>query len=370
MILTETDVATMREIVLATSFSLAIFLGYLLQKTNFCSMGAISDVILMGDFTRMRQWALAILVAALGLGLLNFYDLVDIHKSIYTNPKFLWLSIITGSSLFGFGMVLASGCGAKNLTRVGSGNLKSLVVLVVVAIFAQMTLRGIFASLRSITVDLVYIDLPTNQDLMSILSYYTGMTPYTVLCTKIFLLMALLIYLLKDRSFRQQNNLIAGFGVGVAILGFWFISGYLGYVEEDPNTLEQIYLATNTGKIEAASFVAPMAYTLDFFGLYSDTSKKLTLGIMMVFGLVLGAFISAVKDKKFKWQGFTGTSDTGHHLVGAAMMGVGGVTALGCTFGQGLSGIATLSISSVLALFGFYIGAYASLKYLEKNSHI
>ena len=370
MNLTETDIASMRQMVLVASFSLAILLGYLLQKTNFCSMGAISDAILMGNFTRMRQWILAILVAILGLGFLNFYGLVDIQKSIYTGHKFLWLSVITGSSLFGFGMVLASGCGAKNLTRVGAGSLKSLVVLLVIAVFAQMTLRGIFASLRSSTVDLIYVDFPTNQDLMSLLSHYLGVAPDSIFVMMMFLVVLTLIYMLKDQAFRQANNLIAGFGVGLAIVGFWFISGYLGYVEEDPSTLEQIYLATNTGKIEAASFVAPMAYTLDFFGLYSDTSKKLTLGIVMVFGLILGALMSSIKDKKFKWQGFSSTSDTGHHLLGAAMMGVGGVTALGCTFGQGLSGIATLSISSILALFGFYMGAYASLKYLERSSDI
>jgi uncharacterized membrane protein YciS (DUF1049 family) len=169
----------------------------------------------------------------------------------------------------------------------------------------------------------------------------------------------------QDKKFFNLNNIQAGLFVGLAIIALWFVSGSLGYVEEDPNTLAQVYLATNTGRIEAASFVAPVSYALDYLSFFSDSSKKLTIGVMLVLGMILGAFICAKVHGLMRWQGFNGLEDTANHLVGATLMGFGGVTALGCTVGQGLSGISTLALSSLLALPGFILGAYVALLYLK-----
>ena len=134
---------------------------------------------------------------------------------------------------------------------------------------------------------------------------------------------------------------------------------------EDPNTLEEVFLVTNSARMESLSFVAPYAYSLDWLMMYSDTSKVLTVGIVAVVGMVLGSAAIALLTKSFRWESFRNAEDTANHLIGAALMGFGGVTALGCTVGQGLSGISTLALGSILALPGFIFGAYLGLRYLQ-----
>jgi uncharacterized membrane protein YedE/YeeE len=137
----------------------------------------------------------------------------------------------------------------------------------------------------------------------------------------------------------------------------------MGFVAEHPETLEAVYLAANSGRAEALSFVAPVAYTLDWLILFSDKSKVLTIGIVSVVGVVAGSALQSMASRSFRWEGFGGTEDTVNHLVGAVLMGIGGVTAMGCTVGQGLSGVSTLSVTSFIALAAILAGAVAGLKY-------
>ena len=143
----------------------------------------------------------------------------------------------------------------------------------------------------------------------------------------------------------------------------WAVSGSLGYLPEHPETLQEVFIATNSSKAEALSFVAPVAYTLDWLMFYSDKSKFLTIGIVSVFGVVTGSAVVALAQRSFRWEGFGGTEDLANHLTGAVLMGVGGVTAMGCTIGQGISGISTLGVNSFIALFAMMAGAVAAFKY-------
>jgi hypothetical protein len=164
-------------------------------------------------------------------------------------------------------------------------------------------------------------------------------------------------------DFRNTNNLLAGGGLGLVIAAMWWVSGHLGFVAEHPETLESVYVATNTGRMESLTFTAPMAYTLDWVIFFSDTSKVLTLGVVTVVGVVVGAFVQAQLSRSFRWEGFRSTEDTALHLVGAVCMGVGGVTAMGCTVGQGLSGLSTLSLTSMIAVVGIFLGAIGGFRF-------
>jgi len=359
---------TIYYLVLCGSFSITLILGYIMQRTNFCTMGAISDYFLMGSLTRARQWILAIAVSLIGVGALRYFQLVVLEDSIYIAPKVLWLSVLLGSLMFGVGMVFASGCAGRNLMRVGSGSIRALVVVVVAGVFAQMTLRGVFAVIRVNTVDQVFFTLPSNQDVLSILDYLFGLGPLAIFLFTIVLGLAIIAWVFSEKKFWTLENCLIGLFVGFCIISFWWLVGNFAFLEEDPNTLEKAYLATNSNRLEMVSFVAPIAYLLDYLTLFSDTSKKLTLGIVSIFGMMFGSFLAVQLHQDWRWQGFTGLPDLSRHLIGAALMGVGGVTALGCTFGQGLSGISTLSISSMIAIAGFIGGAYLALKYLEKNN--
>lgn len=157
--------------------------------------------------------------------------------------------------------------------------------------------------------------------------------------------------------------LLGGLVIGAVIAAVWWVSGRLGHLAEHPQTLEEVFVATNSQRMESLSFVAPIAYTIDWFLFFSDSSKVLTLGIVTTVGVVVGSAVVALATRTFRWEGFAGVEDTANHLVGAALMGVGGVTAMGCTIGQGLSGLSTLSLGSVVAVAGIVGGAVLALRW-------
>lgn len=360
------DISVISRSVLWATFAITFLLGAVMQKTGFCSMGAVSDIFIMSSWDRLKQWFLAIGVAIAGFALMSYFGLIDPLKSIYTGNKLLWLSTIIGSILFGIGMVLSSGCGSKTLVRIGSGNLKSIIVFLVLGLSAYMTMRGFLGVIRINTLDTIFITLNTPQDLPSIFSSITGIARANLhLALGLMIGFAFIAYALASKAFWTTENLFAGIAVGLAICAVWWISGNLGYVAEDPNTLEEVFLVTNSGRMESLSFVAPYAYSLDWLMMYSDTSKVLTVGIAAVLGMILGSTVVSIATKTFRWESFRNTEDTANHLVGATLMGFGGVTALGCTVGQGLSGISTLALGSLLALPGFIFGAYLGLRYLQ-----
>ncbi len=350
--------------VLWSAFALAVVFGAIAQRTHFCTMGAVADIVNMGDSTRMRMWVLAMGVAVLGFNAMVALGWVQAGQTVYAGPKLIWLSNTLGGLLFGFGMVLASGCGSKTLVRVGEGSLKSLVVLVVLGVAAYATLRGITAVARVATVDAVALSLPMGQDLPSIAAAATGQSKTAMaawLGGGVGLLM--LAWALARPEGRSADTLLGGLGVGAVIVGVWWVSGRLGHLMEHPVTLEEVFLATNSQRLESLSFVAPVAYTLDWLILFSDKSKVLSLGVVSCLGVAVGSFVVAMAKGTFRWQGFAGTEDTANHLVGAVLMGVGGVTALGCTVGQGLSGVSTLALGSFIAVAGIVAGAVAALRY-------
>jgi uncharacterized membrane protein YedE/YeeE len=358
----QADIRVIRLSILIATFAVTSLLGYLFQKTNFCTMGALSDLFLMKNLTRLRQWILAIAISVIGFAVLAYWGLIDPLKSIYTSAKFLYLSTIVGSVFFGFGMVLASGCGAKTLVRIGSGSLKSFVVFIVMGLVAFMTMKGILGVLRVNSFDLLFVTLPTTQDLPHLLGFSSKLSK---LILAVGLGVSLCLFVFKDAAFRTYTNILAGLGTGLAIIAMWMISGYWGYVAEDPNTLQELFIATHSGRMESLSFVAPYAYTLDWLLFYSDTSKVLTIGVVSVLGMIFGSWFQAMQAKTFRWQGFANLEDLSSHLIGASCMGFGGVLAMGCTIGQGLSGVSTLALSAFIALAGFVGGAYVGMKYLE-----
>ena len=352
--------------VLWAAFALAVAFGAIAQRTHFCTMGAVADIINIGDWTRMRMWALAIGVAMIGFNTMVGLGWVQAEHSLYAAPGLLWLSNLIGGLFFGVGMVLASGCGSKTLVRVGGGNLKSLVVLLVLAFAAYATMRGVLAVARVATLDAVAIVLPSGQDLPSVLAHASGW-PRTVLAPALggAMGLALIGWVLRRPEGRGADVLLAGLGVGAVIVGVWWVSGRLGFVAEHPATLEQAFLATNSRRMESLSFVAPVAYTMEWLILFSDASRVLTLGIVSTFGVVLGSAVVALASGSFRWEGFAGTEDTANHVAGAMLMGIGGVTAMGCTVGQGLSGVSTLALGSFIALAGILAGGWLGVRYLQ-----
>ena len=360
----ESDLPLLVAQVLWAAFLLAVLFGAIAQRTHFCTMGAVADIVNMGDWTRMRMWLMAIGVAMIGFNAMVALGWVQAGQSVYAGARLIWLSNALGGLLFGFGMVLASGCGSKTLVRIGGGSLKSVVVFFVLAVASYATLRGITAVARVATVDTVAFTLPTGQDLPSLLAAATGASRGTLaLVLGSVIGLGFIAFALFKPEGRSADAVLAGVGLGAVIVAVWWVSGRLGHVAEHPVTLEDVFLATNTQRMESLTFVAPMAYTMDWLILFSDKSKVLTIGIVSTFGVVVGSAAVALFNRSFRWEGFGGTEDTANHVVGAVLMGVGGVTAMGCTVGQGLSGVSTLALGSFIALAGIVSGAVLALRY-------
>ena len=347
------------------AFLLAFLFGAVANKTNFCTMGAVSDWINMGDTSRMRMWLLAMATALLGSSALQAAGLVDFSKSIYTGANFLWLSHLVGGFLFGVGMTLGSGCGSKTLIRVGAGNLKSLIVYVFLGIAAYMTLRGLFGAFRVNVLDRAAITLPPGQDLPSLFAAWMGLSKAAwtaILAAAVG--GGLLAFVYKSREFRSNfDYTLGGVVTGLVVIGGWYVSGVVGYVAEDPETLQEAFVATNTGRMESFSFVSPMAFSLEYLMLWTDKSKIVTYGIASALGVIAGSAAYALATRTFRWEGFRDAEDTANHIVGGLLMGFGGITALGCTIGQAISGFSTLALGSILTFLAIVTGSAATMKY-------
>ena len=363
---TATSLAT---IVIWGGFVLAFIFGLVANKTNFCVMGAVSDVVNIGHWGRMRMWLLAIAVAMLGAGWLSYSGQIDLAKSIPQRPTLAWLSLLVGGLCFGVGMTLSGGCANKNLVRVGGGSLRSVVVLVFLAIASYMTLKGLFGQWRASLLDPVSLNLADfgwkDQSLGTALSRLTGLSPATAqLATMAVLVLGLLLFVFKDKRFRANRMQIFGaVAIGALVVAGWYVSGHLGF-GENPETLEVGYFATNSRTLESMSFVGPMAYGLELLMLWTDKSLHLTFGIASVLGVVLGSAAYALYARSFRWEGFASLSDLRSQLLGAVLMGFGGVTALGCTVGQGITGLSTLAVGSFIAVGAIVAGSVATLKFL------
>ncbi len=350
--------------VLLLTFVLSALFGAIVQRTHFCTMGAIADLMSMGSTARLRQWVLAVGVAIIGFGLLAAGGWIRAADSVYAGPRWMWLSSLTGGALFGIGMVLASGCGSKNLVRMGTGNLKALVVFLAMALASYATLRGITAVLRDRTVDRVFMEFDQPAIVGALVASAGGWSMPQVLGMVALLAgLPLIGWALSARAFRTADNLLAGFGIGAVIVGMWWVSGWLGFVTEHPETLEPTYLGTRTGRMEALTFTAPLAYAIDWLMFFSDRNQRLSIAVVSVAGVIVGAAVMALVTRRFRWEGFKTTEDLANHLIGGGLMGVGGVTALGCTIGQGLSGLSNLSLTSFTAVAGIVGGAVLALKY-------
>jgi hypothetical protein len=331
-------------------------------------MGAVSDVVNMGSWARMRMWMLAMAVAIAGAAALHLTGTVDLSKSIYARPGLAWLSYLLGGFLFGVGMTLGSGCGNKTLVRIGGGSLKSVVVLAFLAISAYMTMKGLFGIWRVTWLDPVAIDLGARgiagQDLPSIVSAAFGLERKTAyIGVAAVAAAALLAFVFKDRDFRGDfDHVLGGVVIGAAIVAGWYVTGHLGF-GENPDTLENTFFGTNSRTIESLSFVAPAAFLLEILLLWSDKSLAFTFGIALALGVVAGSLAYSLATRTFRWEGFASAEDTANHVVGGILMGFGGVTALGCTIGQGITGISTLAAGSILATLAIVAGSWATMKY-------
>ena len=338
---------------------LGVGFGITAQKTHFCTMGAISDIFFFDDWNRFRAWLLAIAIAMIGTQMLHIMGFVDLSNSIYTSPNFGWAGAIIGGLLFGFGMTLGGGCGNKTLVRLGSGNLKSLIVAMIIGVFAYMTLRGLIGVARVELESLTIIDLSQrgiqSQSIPDLISFFGADVLGVRIGIASLIAISILYFCFKCQKFRQSKlDVIAGSIIGLLVPIAWYTTGVIGMDDFDPIQLQSF------------SFIAPVGDGLQY--LMTFTGATISFGVAVIGGIVIGAFISSILTGEFKLESFSDASDMVRHIVGGGFMGIGGVLALGCTIGQGVSGVSTLAVGSVLALLSIIAGGIFGMKYLEEGT--
>ena len=341
--------------VAACGFVLAAIFGFVANKTNFCTMGAVSDMLHMGSLGRLGAWLFAMGIAVLGAQGLHAAGLVDLGGAIYLTPNFGWLGYAVGGIAFGVGMTLAAGCGQRNLVRFGSGNLKALVVLLVLGITAYTTLRGLLGLARITVFEAPNVDLELHglddQGLATVLAAALGMEDAGSLRLGLAVLIGggLVAFALAQSTFRRSpDDLLAGAVIGAVITGGWFVTGYVGNDDFEPVPLESM------------TFVAPTGNAINY--LMTFTGSTINFGISAVLGMIAGSFLYAVVSRSFRIETFGSRSEMVSHLAGGALMGFGGVLALGCTIGQGVTGVSTLAAGSLIAVAGIVFGAAITMK--------
>ena len=336
-------------------FVVGLIFGAVANKTNFCTMGAVSDWVNMGDTGRLRSWMLAIGVAILLSHGMQWLGWIELGQAIYLTPSFGWLGYLVGGVLFGIGMTLASGCGQRTLVRVGGGNLKSLVVMVFLGISAYMTMRGLLALVRVNVIEVPSVDLASlgaaDQGMGTLLATAFGIDDATLVTRAVAVLLGggLVVFAFLGASLRRSfNNVLAGFLVGAAVAAGWYITGVVGFDDFEPV------------RFESYTFVAPTAESLQY--LMTFTGSTIGFGVAAVFGVIGGSLLYALVTGHFHVEHFVSRSDMIRHIIGAVLMGFGGVLALGCTVGQGITGLSTLALGSLLALVSIVFGSALAMK--------
>lgn len=367
------------------TFALAVLLGAVANKTNFCTMGAVSDWVNIGDTGRMRAWLFAIAVAMLGVVSLEYLGRLDVSASFppYRAGQLLWSENLLGGILFGIGMTLASGCGNKTLVRIGGGNLKSVLVFAVIALIAYFMVNPFPGSDQTLYTVLFYnwmrplaVDLGASQDLGALLAGSEGALQARLVIGGV-VGVALLALVFKSSDFRSSwDNIFGGLVVGLCVLGAWYLTSNvqidLGGDQYSLRSyaLEWDFLADSSeGKpadsrplaAQSFTFINPMGQTLGYAA-EGFKASYLTFGAMSVLGVMLGSFLWAVLSRRFRFEWFASWWDVAHHFVGAVLMGFGGVLAMGCTIGQGITGISTLALGSFIAFGGIVLGSALTMK--------
>ena len=349
---------------------LGFILGFVVSKTNFCTMGAVSDWVNIGDLSRFKSWMFAAAIAILGVTVFEFLSYFDLNDSRipYRNSVFSWPRYVLGGLMFGVGMTYASGCGNKVLIRIGGGNLKSIVVLLIAGLMAYIMTRTDFYGIifhswmNPISPDLAILGIE-DQSLSTIMSsiIFTANTVYYKLTIGLLVGFIFMYYIFRSGSFvKNIDNVIGGFIVGSVVVLAWYLTG---------STLGQEWIETNDFLdsplpgvgVQSFTFINPMGESIIYFSKSADV-YYLTFGVTALLSVILGSFVYSMMSRSFRMEWFQSKEDFKRHMIGAVLIGIGGVLSMGCTIGQGVSGVSTLAIGSFITLTSIVIGSAIAMK--------
>jgi len=392
------DFSSAWSVMIWSTFALAVVMGAVVNKTNFCTMGAVSDWVNMGDKGRIRAWFFAIAVALLGVTLLETQGLVDPDNAFppYRSGNLIWAENILGGFLFGIGMTFGSGCGNKTFIRIGGGNIKSIMVFLIIGVIAYFMINPLPGSDQTL-MSLLFLDWirplsvtldAGKQDIGTLLAGAENAATGR-LWAGLILSLLLLIFVFKSGDFRGSlDNILGGLVVGLVVIGAWYVTSNIELEYEsdfdgdvtvslreylDPTTSQWDMSEAvhenwdtakpdmNSGSPQSLTFINPAGQTLGYAASGFDR-VRLTFGVALVLGVILGSFLWSLVTKSFRVEWFASVGDFFNHFVGGILMGFGGVLAMGCTIGQGITGVSTLAVGSILSLVFIIFGSALTMK--------
>ncbi|UPK33357.1 YeeE/YedE family protein [Bradyrhizobium sp. 186] len=336
------------QLVILAGLAIGLVYGAVGLLSGFCLMSSMRGFLAEGDGRLVRTYALAIAVAIAASQFLAGSGTVDLGKSIYLQPTFSAPVLFFGGLLFGYGMVLSNGCGSRALVLLGRGNLRSFVVVIVLAIAAQMTLKGLIAPARIALVQVSQTTVSANS-LPSLLAALGPGEAFSRALAAAAIVVALIQFAFAHPAFRRSpGQIAAGVLVGLLVAGGWFVTGYFGADDFNPVPVTSL------------TFIAPIADALQYAML--STGLTLNFGIATVAGVFVGSLVAAIATGRFHLEGYSSPRHMLRSAGGAALMGIGGVMAFGCSVGQGLTGLSTLALGSIIAIAGILLGTTAGLR--------
>jgi hypothetical protein len=332
-----------------------IVIGAVARLDHFCTLRSLERHWYANDSTGLRTWVLAATVAIIATQAMTLGGLIDLGSTFYLNPNFGWSGAILGGLAFGFGMALVGTCGFGALVRLGGGSLRSLVALLVLGLSALAAQRGLLAQVRLEVVDDLAIDLgfAGDQSLGSLASALFGFDAR--LPTAVIVVALLLLWTFSSADYRNRFGHIAtAVVIGSAIAFGWLVTSWGAQHAFDPVQLE------------AGSFVVPVGDTIVQFIAYTGVLPD--YGVGLVVGVPLGAAAVAWRKHDVRWEACDDARELGRHVIGAFLMGTGGVFAMGCTIGQGVSAASVLAVSAPLVMASIAVGARFGLSYMLEGS--
>jgi uncharacterized membrane protein YedE/YeeE len=339
----------------AAGLAIGAVVGFAVRRARLCTFGALEDAFVGSDTRRIRVFALAVGVAIAGAQALIFFGLLDPSRTTYVATALPWLGVLSGGLMFGFGMALVGTCAFGSLIRLGSGDLRSFVVMIVFGLAAYATLRGVLAGFRISVIESFAVSMPPpgRADIPGMIEGLTGLDLRWIIAVG--LSGALIAPALIDRRLRRAPRLVSGgLVLGLGTVAGWLATGHL--VDE----------FVQISAPQSLTFVSPVARAL--FGILFDQDALLEFGVASVAGVVAGSFAAARLSRDFRWEAFDDPHEMKRHLGGAVFMGVGGVVCGGCTIGQGVTAGSMLALSWPIAVTGMMVGARIGISVVMEGS--
>ena len=335
------------EIVNILGLLLGLVFGAIAQKKQFCFSGSIKDYMLTKSTMRGSSVIMAMIVAIVSTNIISYFFEIDLTETSYYRDNINYFSIILGGAMFGVGMMLADGCSNRHLIKLAQGDKNSVISIVFIAIFAFATTKGfLYGFLDPI------VNNPTLLDWSSKLGNIT-MNVYIV----VGILFILLLILVK--KMKRIFSLWDGVLVGLLVAAAWSITGIIG-----GESMERII------NLSGITFVYPTAKSLELFMLYEV--NELTFSISLVIGVLLGAFTMSKFNRRYSFgcTAAKGENRVKNNMIGGALMGTGGILSIGCTVGQGLTGLSTLAFASAIAIISIFISGAITAIYLNRKNQL